>query len=767
MVISIVSQTLDGGEGDEVGPILEGAAMRSWLVANALDRDGDGLESYRDKCDEHASAAPNEPQADKDNDGVGDACDPCAEDPNNADTDGDRIIDCVDACPDDPFNPDSDGDGVANCVDPCPEEEEKLNEQDTWGDADFDGVCNKSDNCPLMANPSQDNPNLRSELAQGAKPLGSRCEPVPVPDAIPVTSIVDDASAPVPCVNPQCRGLTPEDQAFVYCGTMHRNVFLMRPLRSQHKTNPGLFQNVLGVGTVGRFCQIAGNGDDKDFTCAEKKFDIQDERLDDAECFEGCAVPETKQTRFHRITFSQGGNTDPDGPPVPLDYTVAYNHPNPTSLRVWNYEADYQRWITAGLIDVMLFSGGPSKLRGNLWFHADTDVGANANIADLGFFHKTKLANRHWLSIHDVFEDQAGFYPEEHRCYKCFRLSVPDDLVWSGSSGSKAPPPPYFVWRPSPTASASSFQRFDAEPSEASLVVLSAGGLPAAVRTAESTCDGEILDGRSGSELQKRLSDLSVVWSSAAEPFVAQGAEEAFPLAVALSTTTADVIDTVHDVSGALLSDADRAAPRLPGVSAPGVTRFASVLSRARRAVYVLGGEDPKTGALSGRIWFRSLAGRVWKVLPSGDYRPERVLAATYSVATDKLYVLDERGDGTARLASVDARSGAAKTLGTWARHPSWDLHWLVADREGALLFASANRSAKRHAVAQIDVTSGAPAVVRRLEGDRALVLPPLVDAAGYTLVLRRAAHGQAIDVARLRALSFSSARFSSLGQQL
>ena len=166
-------------------------------------------------------------------------------------------------------------------------------------------------------------------------------------------------------------------------------------------------------------------------------------------------------------------------------------------------------------------------------------------------------------------------------------------------------------------------------------------------------------------------------------------------------------------------------------MSAPGVTRFASVLSRARRAVYVLGGEDPKTGALSGKIWFRSLAGRIWKVLSSGAYRPERVLAATYSAATDKLYVLDARGDGT------------------------------------ALLLASANRSAKRHAVSQIEVTPGVSTTVRRLEGDRAFVLPPLVDAAGYTLIRRLGAHGQGIDVARLRALSFSSARWSSLGQQV
>ena len=55
---------------------------------------------------------PNPTQADTDNDGFGDACDQCPNDPNTRDTDADGVDDACDT--------DDDGDGVADSADNCP-----------------------------------------------------------------------------------------------------------------------------------------------------------------------------------------------------------------------------------------------------------------------------------------------------------------------------------------------------------------------------------------------------------------------------------------------------------------------------------------------------------------------------------------------------------------------------------------------------------------------------------------------------------------------
>jgi hypothetical protein len=789
MLISIVSQTLDGGDGDEVGPILEGAAMRSWLIANALDRDGDGLESYRDKCDEHPEPAPNQPPADKDNDGVGDACDPCVEDPNNADTDGDRIIDCLDPCPGDPFNPDKDGDGVANCVDPCPEEGKlNENENDKWGDADFDGVCNAADNCALVANPWQSNANRRFEEAQVPMDvLGNACDPVPAPDPISLRGIANDPGGLTPCVAPYCRGTTAADGLFMQCGTIYENAFIMRPLRGQHKTKPEVFQNALDVPTVARFCQVDTSSLEKR-TCVAPAIDIHKERLDDAECTVGCGKPETDKTRFLRVSFSLGGNVDPDGAPVTLDYTLRDSDPNPNILWVWNYAADYARWKSASppLINPtpfpdepfnpIPFTGKPSDLFGTFWLHALTDVGGDPNIADEGLYHYPGISGHHRVNgagLYKLENDAANYRPELHACYRCFHLHIPDDLAWPASGGAPGgpgePPPPYFVWRPTEDVAANALQRFGASALEASVVVRRADDRIATISTFGSDCNGELLEDRASTSLHKRLKDPSLLWVNAVEPFAAQGGDAAFPTAVALSSATGDIVDAVSIEAGVLSTDADTARARPPGVNVPRVTRFAAVLSRVRRGVFVIGGQYPKTGVLAGRIWFRSLGARVFRVLPGGNYHPEKVLAATYSVAVDKLFVLDEQSGGVARLAAVDARSGAAKILGTWPRHPGWDLQWLVADKDGGVLLASANRAEGKHVIAKLEMGSGVKGpAVSRLEGERSLVLPPVVDATGYTLVLRKpGGHGQAVEATRIEALHLMKAPFSSLGQAL
>ncbi len=93
---------------------------------------GDGIGDACDNCVD----APNRDQADRDEDGEGDACD---------DIDEDGVGDSNDNCPEDsnPVQADCDGDGTGDACD------EDAN------DRDHDGVDDDCDNCPEIENPNQ------------------------------------------------------------------------------------------------------------------------------------------------------------------------------------------------------------------------------------------------------------------------------------------------------------------------------------------------------------------------------------------------------------------------------------------------------------------------------------------------------------------------------------------------------------------------------------------------------------------------------------
>jgi len=123
------------------------------------DEDGDSVPDAQDSCPRIFN--PPRPvdglvQADADEDGLGDACDPCPLDPGST---------CTVA---DPF--DEDGDGVDNLHDNCPGEPNAAQL-----DSDEDGRGDLCDACPFEANPGlAPCPATIPEIRQGIFPPGHR-----------------------------------------------------------------------------------------------------------------------------------------------------------------------------------------------------------------------------------------------------------------------------------------------------------------------------------------------------------------------------------------------------------------------------------------------------------------------------------------------------------------------------------------------------------------------------------------------------------------
>lgn len=654
------------------------------------------------------------------------------------DPDGDGILSPFDqawTCP--ASANDGDGDGLDDDCDPCPFDPEN--------DADGDGLCAQgpggalTDNCPYDFNPSQANCNLEAEKHLTPDQLwGDACDPVPCPSDLAeptTTKTVQIAGGAMVCRQSDRAPLAGNDAERAHLDVM--------PLASHYHGEGDLFGpvSVNDVPTHAFFCQKSVTmgvtcEDDDDFRAAE--------RARDARCAPGvappspeaCVDPETANvsiegpaTRFRRLTVDRwvstgsGQKLETYGPhyedvPV-LDYGVsAPPAPTPSEAQRlrWRADTDRKRWEQLAQIEPTTApnceAGIPgARLRGSLLLYAETLVGSPQTTYETGV-HGTEpddLIPSHY---------ELDYSPRRVSCH-------PGKMLADFDLGQ------YLIYRKIPTFDAGDPLLPLGSPARADLITVIDG------HTVALRDDGAVafVDDFMGPVLSARLGDPTTRWFSQVEVDPRQGgADPAFPVAVALELDGSDLVDAATRVGGKLLADSDRGHVRTDVVGSPHADDYVAVLTGARRGLFVVGGSRPGTQEPTGEIWFTTLRASRW-IEVRAAFRPEVVLAATFSFATDQLYVLDTTG-GDLRLTAIDFRRWGARELARWPRSPLFDRYFLTLDLDGQLLLSASSDDLDAHAYARLVDDLEVVTLEGLGLGFGSLVVEPMIDTRGTTLVL-------------------------------
>lgn len=236
--------------------------------------------------------------------------------------------------------------------------------------------------------------------------------------------------------------------------------------------------------------------------------------------------------------------------------------------------------------------------------------------------------------------------------------------------------------------------------------LLAAQDLPIVGGSGKANCGGDQVDSTVSSIALSKDS----FWLSAIEPFVG-GAFDAMAISsdgtrlVATAGTSLTGNLLVAGQGGAL----DKSAP-------PPRSNEVAIYSRMAGGVFVGGGASV-TGKLSSLhdIWFRAPGpGRWTDVTPHGKPASDNcdddcaiadlgiIQAITYSFRDQKLWILDDLGNGSLRLSRADL-GGLVEPLARWRQH-DYDRSFLSLDRDGTALVSLAHSDGPGFLTARVEL---------------------------------------------------------------
>lgn len=593
-------------------------------------------------------------------------------------------------------NADPDGDGWKGGHDNCPQVA-NSDQRDSNGngagdacdlmwsgakDSDGDGVPNgypgapawyKTDNCPGIYNPDQANCNLDAELAErtrvpGTEILGDACDPVPCADVS-----IEPSAAPPPHAgygNKTVGGWT--------AGRLNNNRFLVNRV-SPHARNSGSTAGnaptAYGIETGARFCQrnialgfdcrAPANVSDAEFEYAPSW---------DAEVYDP-AHP------WHRISIDLSYNA----------WTWDYDNTVTPTAQMWAYWNDNAHWDHNGLIPPAEGSyagicarpevGEGTCLDGTLWYHAKTEIGRTQSQV------RRIFVGRHDNGVGGGANNMANSYFDVR----------PDEAYWNGYAGTGLMRQFYLRIPDGDPAP-------DEDVFRARMRPLVAEDLSKPAFVAWDNGSAREAGEHVSEWMQSNLNYPTYAWLSAAEPpGVATRLDDRIA-GVALDTYGQNVYE------GALLDGRQlRAMQELGDASfnsfsdgnGPGARQgWIGSFSRSVGGVFVVGGTDVWTGEQlhDVHLWRYGVG---WQPVEIPGL--EKPVAAVFSPVDQRLWLLDEKANGTSQLVRIDPFTNTFESLGVWANDTSvWDGHRLELDRDGNPLLIASSASLRASQVASL-----------------------------------------------------------------